>query len=744
MRHEDIGITVADLKVRALININVDGVNDYIKESRKQQDLKRFLLERGQMIRQGDYGSLTAVFSRIGIHTHLQNIEKLLPHISVLSRYAFDLAGFTVPAIAKKTLSWWGKYTALAVPAYENVDIVGLWLITLKGSNYLPLTERECSSAGFGLVPLTSDEAVFVLNDIEAAVRLSIWSIIDKGTTTGFVVPYGLKDRAEYYKSKRVIFWTPEETSQWYFRALDTPAALTLSHDKVSFSTTEELPFDGSFSTFLRYATQSSVAAHEAAAQYLITKPIHEAKAVLNGIVLETSHRAKILAYAQGQDADHISQLFEETIHAQVATWNGSTITECEGGWVCNGKIISSAIIHLDRIQPQGPHGEARLFGSVIHARRSYPFQCSLSDLRRNPGDWITRLLVAKAGIIPYIEKSWSYKLLEVAQQFHVPSPMLKDLFYGWLDNKLRMPMFVIDKKGVYAAQSTITGPAITLPAPLTDAELDSFKNTSFCRLYLALLGNFIRTYKERNAIGIMLVNSQHVIVRLAAAFGDAVKASPTVEEIDDNAKQPLPIFTEWTQTLLRNAFKGSPVKNILLSVDSTTDILCRVCSDWLHIRIDQPLDYGAFRHLFLVLPALLSKPLTDCDDKAFYRQLASGVKLEIESVEKTRLDAAATDLDFYYIQQAQHRATKIIEMLLYLTQKDLLHPTINDEYVTVKYHDLAQSVADFPVILPQTKDMTDALLAARFLVGKSAIQWQISRSVWDLTTSLFTTATST
>ena len=754
-RGEPVSATLEDLAARGLISSDSGSqlsFSNYLKDYNRQALLKAVLRDNSYKMRMGTGGALSAILGILGIRYPEQVLLRLIPHICVLRKSDFVDNKIPLPKSAKETLGWWGRYTALAIPSWCGADIAGFWLVTIKGSAYLPLSDEHQYSNAFGCLPSVTDDVVFVVDDIIAALRCTIWSVLESSKPVGFIVPYGASDNAETYQCGRVVFWSPTNNGRWYLRAMKTPAALTLdSKEIVMPSDSFAFPCNGNFNQF-RLRAINSTPAHQAAVYYLLSLKNDEAGGMITGSGVDPVDKAKMMSYVHGDDASHIAELFEKTIENQAITWNGAIITDSPTGWLSKSKLISSVKMVIEQIRPMTDCNDAVIVGHLVYDRKSFRFSEKFSDIQRNTADWMQQHIVKHAGVIPYVDRSWSGKLIEIAQQFHVPTPVLSDKRYGWNESGsvLLLPYFAVDQNGVHPTSSSVDGPRIVLPAQLSKAEWQAFNNRGFCRIVLAMMGNMVRTNRGNPAVGLMFTNEPHVVSRLASAFGSEVIVNPTLDIVESSALLPLPLFTEWKEFKLKSLFIDRGYKNVVFSTDSHSAKLSLINPDWLQVKTGGATDYSALRVIFHLLPRVLRSQTLDINSDTFYRDLAQIISLDVaEQTFTSILSSIAIELDHHSSYRASTAASRILELIYYSANRGDLIPRIEDEWVAVSKQQFLTSMANPLIPIPTLNELTDRLSESRFLVrnpkGKSdervATHWFIDRGVWDMSISLINTA---
>lgn len=734
---EELEQTVDELEIRGILGFTDSERSSYI-QNQKRQDWLRELVDNGvQPLKKVVPAFLSALLDQHNVRHPHRVIKSLTPHICVL--YRRDLDG-QVPRTARETMKWWGKYGALAITCYDGSRIVGFWLITRKGAQYLPMTDARTTVSGFAQLPSVTHDAVYVVDNPIQALRYIIWSVLEKGEPQGFVVPFGVQDSADSYRARRVVFWSPDGNSAWYLRALNTPRALTLDNDSLgTFDPDTQMPCRGSWGVFTRHAT-SALDAYKAAARHLLSLKEADARSLMASTPIDSGDKAKLKACVSGVDQKLFEGLLATITTEETVTLDGDVITATEQGWMSKGKLISSVTFQIDQIRTTGRYGEGTAYGTITYDGHTFPFEEDLQFMIKSPLDWLSETLIDRGLRPPYFQASWRKKLLEVSQRFHEPDIISNKSQYGWLDGALQMPHFVVDSSGVFPFQLITNGPQLGLPTELNSVEWDEFKKPSFCKLFLALLGNMFRTAKGFPGIGILLSNEQHVIERVAGAFGAAPVISPSLSQIDEALDKPLPLFTQWQPSKLRDMFNIPGLKHLMVSVDSQTYSVASLNPDWLRLRIGSPIDYAALRQVFRVLPRLLrvTDPL-GIETDTFYREIVDYVSKDITEYvpQRDRLSQAAAELDTGNRYRKSNAATRVVELICHKVTSGEMLPAITEEEALVYIDDFLQATASPYIPTPSIDELTTMLKNARFLIRAQGDAWVFSREMWDMNRSL-------
>jgi len=741
-RNETVGHAFNDLRIRGLVDMKSGSESQVLADYDRRRKLQLLIKNKSNDLRNGVPGSFLAILDRWSCRFQVGDTHRLIPYAIPLQKRDIEEAGIPFCELARDTLRWWRRYMAVALPVYELTDVVGFHLITDKGHQYLPMTTRMAVGSSFSTVPSISDEITFVVDNPIAALRMTIWSIMDRKQPLGFVCPQGMRDNAEVYSSRRTVFWSVNNDTNWYLRALNTVAAQTLDPTTLgNYNPEVEYPCHGSLPVLLAKARQAPCA-HKAAANHLLSLRENDARSQLVGLTLDPADQASLLSYANGADGRRLKAILDDSIQIQTIHWDGSVIADTPEGWVADGKLICSAKINIEETRAQGDTGDAIMTGTVVYQGQSYPFKTKLSIMRKKTADWLIGFLVSKGASIAYVKSGWSNKLIAIAQQFHPPTPVLADQLYGWSDGKLRMPCFTVDENNVYTTPTIVSGPMVMLPSILSAGEWDAFKSPAFCRVVLAMMGNLIRTSQDLSGIGIMLTNEPHVVERLASAFSSPMQTHLEPDYIDEHRKDPLPTFASPNEHNFFQLFGELGYKHTVVSVDSHSARLSVLSSDWLQLKVGDSLDYGALRVIFRLMSDVLRSGHIDSLGEAFYRVVADIIGGPVsEQCSKHRLAEAAMDLDMYYTCRQATMGSRVVQLIAYGTNRGDIHPEVTEADVIIKHSDYTRLVGKTTMQLPDVERVTKALRDSNFLSAEPAGAWHISRLSWDFLGSLSNSA---
>ena len=732
VKKESVAATVAELTSRGLLDL-VGSEQTYLSNASVQEVLQKLIRRKAAVLQDGVPSSFNGMLCTLNCRLFNQVPAQLRSHMIPLSKDdVYDLE-VPLPKDADAVFKWWGRLGAIGVPAYDGVDVAGFWVLTQRGSMYLPVIDRK-TSAAFGCVPSMSDPAVFVVDTIEEAVRLTVWSSVHREKPIGFVVPVGVRDTPEHYAAKQVIYWSVTDDSAWILRSRHSPQNMVLLNSSVV--RTGVYPFDGDFPRFMHEADASALSTYAGIAKHLLSLPHREAVKVASTEPMEPAERSKIAANASGEDARRLQALFSAQAPVTI-DWYGVVVSETPDGWVCKNRVISSAMFYLNEVRPFGTAGEATVIGSVVYGNRAVAFTEKLSVIRRNTASWLENFAVQKFGVIVYIEKQWRSRLLEVSQRFRTPTAIMPEQRYGWNGNSLRMPFFIVDYKDISPSYEIVEGPRIPIPATFTEAEKDAFNSESFCRLFLIILKNILQT-SDGVGTGWAMVNQPHVVERTAHALSLSMQRAPSDVVIQSQRNDPI-IRPTVLDTALGHILEQGPSVNMLVSVDRLTASLANIFYGWPLLPIKDVIEYRCLRGVFLVLQTMLSQSKT----AAHYRGLADVVSDRFGV--KGALGSAGVSLDReIHVTGTHSTAAKLCAFLVDMSRNKTLRVDQTVEGVRVRHADFNTLVAGSALHIPEIRDITHSLASAHFLVGSTDTDWLFHSESWDFYRCMQTTLQTT
>lgn len=731
VKQESVSSTVAELVSKGLLDLE-GSEQTYLANASVQKTLRALIDKKAAILKDCTPSSFQGMLCTLKCRLLNQVPDQLRMHMIPLLKEDLDDLDVPISQDATPVLRWWGKLGAIGVPAYDGSDVTGFWVLTQRGSMYLPILDRK-TTAAFACVPSLADPAVFIVDTIEEAVRLTMWSAVHREKPLGFVVPVGVRDTPENYAAKQVIYWSSTDDSAWILRARHCPQNMVLLNSSVTRGGV--FPCDGDFPQFMNEVELTALPAYAGIAKHLLSLPRREALKVAANEPMEPAERAKIAANASGEDARLLQQMLSAQAPVSVS-WYGVTISETPNGWVCKNKVISSVVFYLDEVRPAGTGGDATVVGSVIYSGRSVSFTEKLSVLRKNTAVWLENFAVQKFGIIAYIEKQWRPRLLELSQQFRTPTAIMPEQRYGWHDRVLRLPFFIVDCKDISPSYEVVDGPRIPIPSTFTEAEKDAFNSPSFCRLFLVILQNLLRT-SEGVGSGWVMVNQPHVVERTAYALSVLAQRDPSDAVIQSQRNDPLIRPTVLDREVGHIVSQG-PSTNLLVSLDRLAASLANVFYGWPVLSIKEEIEYRCLRGVFFALQMVLSRPRVT----THYRGLAEIVSECFGT--RGALYSAGLDLDRETSVTSNSLASKLIVFLVSMHRAQLLPVSVTDEGVRVLHDKFYALVSSASIQVPEMKDLSHSLAAAKFIVGCSDTEWLFSTEAWGFHQSMLPTLQTT
>jgi hypothetical protein len=742
VRGEELFLTVQHLKAAGHADFGIQDAEDrYIAECESRNTTRNFFLKQSDALRQGISPSFRSLLSSLNASFSLETIIALGPSICWLSRDTLLDNVIINKKVCKELLKEWGLYTAIGLPVWEGVDVVGVYIISPRARGYIPIEEQEFpGSAAFGILSSSSSTTV-VMDSPLAALRMNLWNANEYGGTA-FVSPMTPSVCTDRYQGKRTVFWSVDDTLGWAIKAMGTPSATVFHSKSLGSVNLEEAYFNDMSVTHIRERLATAVSPHQEAARRLTLITNGEtAKAALEGLRLSPADKSKILSYTAPHDFERVRDYLDEGVQAQIITWNGKEVRETPGGWTADGKIISAAILRVDEIRAQGENGEAEVAGFIIYKGKNYSFRTNLEKLRKAPGEWITRFIINTVGSVPYIESGWKMKLLELAQQFHEPRPVFKQSLYGWDSNELRLPQFTVTRQGIEALRSHSPGPQVPLPAPLSPVEWDAFNIPGFCSLFLALTANLLRVKESLPPYSLFFVSESHVLSRIASTFCAPVLTDVTTGEIVESGYAPFPLTVSLSPTTAAPLFQGEGRRYLMTSVDAHTANLLSLRREWMKLKVQTPIEYAALRGIFRALPELLRLDVECRDSDDLFRLLAQAVISAFRSEplpESHKLTQAAFELDLYGRSTDATAATNIMRLIFAGITAGIVKPEYRLECIRIPIEQFRKYLRSPYLEAPSVKDLTEALLEAKFLIeAPDTGNWAFGRNIWDINSSM-------
>jgi len=724
---------VRELQKRSLLDLQGEKLDTYVACCELQARLCAFLRDKSAQVRQGVGGGANAVLDLYGLRFADRIQKGVAPHAIPFSAIDLDTYLLPVPDSAKETLQWLAKYSAWAMPARYGPWIGGMWVISVRGARYLPFIQDSRSYAsGVGAID-SHTASVTVLDDPIEAFRLMMLSVAYDNKVHPYIVPVGITDAVETYRTQQVVFWSPRGQTHWLARAMCTPdvSAVDCLPKQALYTPGENFPFKGNHAQLQLNLHKLKETPHRALGQHLLRLAPDDARTALGGLKIDQSDRAKILNSESGPRKTLLSDLLRGAVSERSAVYNDQVITETARGWVCKGKLISDTMFYMDEIHPQPGTGDATLNGTVVSGGSAYQFEDQLSSIHKRTSAWLLEFMLHKTGCIPTVCKGWESKLFDISQAFKQPTPIKKQLGSRWEDGVLHLPNFSVDKNGIYKAANTVSGPR--LPMPDSGLDMSWATNDTTCRIWLALAANIVRAYHLKACHGILLVDQTPLIARIAQSLGVDVIRNPTQAQLSAFRLNAIPAFIECDLDTLPSLFKCTDGHNVVVSVPQAVAELAQLQGSWQRIETGlRPVDVSAMPSIFAMIPELVRLPYVD--DATFYRKLAEPLTAILRRPgvggSRTGFIQAAAELDV--LATGHSFASKF---MLYLTAQAMagnlpIAPT--GEGIDVTVQAIGHLVAQGTVPMPPLRDIVQALVQAGFVLRVAGGILCISSPAWS------------
>ena len=717
----DIQRTVDDAAQTGLLSFQSNGEYDtLVKDARLQYLLSSFVAARQSSLEIGVGGGLNAILSSLNMRNTPQAIQALSRHLfPVRASDILDNELFT-PLLGphhKELFKWWGKYTALAIPAWAGAKLTGLWLITTRGWRYFPFIALD-GGVGFGCLQSADSAYVVVVDTPITALRYTLWSSMAISSARPFVVLNG-KPSLESLAGKRIVYFGGSVAH--YLAGLESPSALGFTGGKETFSRVEsEIPFGGNYRVF-EQALIAAPANDRLCCELLLSMPEASAAAALSQVSVSPAAKARLIARSRPDESSRLSSLLDTRAGAQSVVWGEHTITDTEAGWLVNKVTISAAKLYVQAISVNGDIAYATgtvVFRAHTGVTHSLPFREKVETISDNPGKWLQRFVTRKTATVPYVDARWSKKLLEVAQLFTPPVAAEDHEATGWSEDTLRLPMATITPESVVPAHNGASGPACPVLEDSTP-HWRAFESENFSTLALILIANAFRRKNGLETESMIVVNDPQAIMRYADAMAQPLK-SATAENLRESADYvfPMPLSSRVGAVRLSD-YNSYVIASFEASV--ATGTLATTYSR--RVRFDNAFPYLSLPVVLLALRAALSFKSVFSS----YLDVAQAIIANTESrFIPHSLLSAARKLDAAPISG---NAAKLLQLLV--SHESALSILETPAVIRISRKALTSFFSSLSLSV-HWKDLIQVFQDARFLIDSSSESLSFSRISWD------------
>jgi hypothetical protein len=643
-------------------------VSDYLFVAEEQARLRR-LLKAGRSyysdfpgnIRQicEDYGCwFSEPAGQAGSNYHVAMIAQMLEDHDI-----------EIPKSAKSAMQTWGKYAAIAIPAYSEWRIVGFWLVLPKRANLADKTLATWTylslypGKAMGYANLVGDDhdTSFVVRDPSVAFRFNMRQWADGGIKAPFVVatetpslfhltgtqpvfvPSLLAERAEVFHGALGVLGAG---CLWY--SPDARDAHILFDFYEGFGR-PGLTSSGIVNSMIR----ASLPPHEAMGRLLLAQDIKMAQKMVAAYSIPLAHRNQILTYFEGADLRDLKALFVTDDAPRSVDIDGKIITERSDGWYHGNSLISSVILVIKEITTDPVKKTHVASGTLTFKGKTWNLDADYDALRKNPAKWIEDFILLRSGNdIPFMKPAWARELLRIAAAFNAPTRSTLAATYGWQRDSgvLCMPHFSVLPSGVVMTESRLSGPQIQAPVNLGSRQWAAWDYVEFATMAVVLTGNLMRTREGLGGTGIVVHSAQHVVEKVAGVLGIHVVTDPDAGALARHAENPLVMPVTWSsQEVMEAALKPHGPKNILVSADRLQHKLLRLHPGWACLDIYDVPCVENLNTIFLLLPDLLTKSKSgfDTNPVGFYSRVAGDLAnaLRARKVDPAAVLQAGSDL---------------------------------------------------------------------------------------------------
>ncbi len=740
-------VAYSDLVLAGAINLEREAAEQYLGKLVKNAAF-RAIFDAGQALLAGDTPSpIRELLSSLNCEFNPIVTRKLGRYASALFASDFRDVMSTLGERWEKVLKRLKGWSCIGIPCWDGAWLVGLWLIRPQvfagGYEYLQIQESS-SAIGFSQGVHPGDDTCFVTNDPIVALRHTSRQLVDQMHVVPFLCPYGRFTRSAVDCSD--VYFLPAASAidraytDLIAAAIRVPGAQTVQSWQLKYVLQSTWPvgrFSGySLCSLLR---ESAVPSYQALGTYLLSQKPVEAAKLARQFNLSLPEQNQVLAYFGGKDLEFLLNVMETDRKTASVRLDRYLVVETKNGWMVDEELISEATIRLAEMRTDAETGKSWLCGTVMLNNTVFPFKEDYDLVRKNPAAWLDQFL-RRQGVWARINARWSSKLLDIAKLFSADKLQViaSNQSFGWdKDKTLRFPKFTVDVAGVRRSANKVHGPDIPFPAPLAPSDWEAFLQLDFCSLFLAVIGNLVRTAHKMEPFNLAVSAAPNVVNHVAATLGTIVHRNPDMRVVEREAAFPFPMFVNCGDEELARLLLLEK-KQVMCSVDSRTFTLLAVDPKWVRLNVAGVTGYDALRAVFHLLPKILDGKYVPSDDKGqFYRTLASHLAAHIGCHKPMhQIRNAGSDLDRNWMVSESGRGTCALRLLQKMVEDGhLAAEKVADGYrIAIKDVRLAFTS---PIVPPlDVKRFLHYLVDGGMLAGSTVDHFTISPTGWDLVKS--------
>lgn len=745
---KSVQLAVAELLMEGLVSIDEEGQEDlYIAARALNRTAIEFYRRTSQLLRGNIPSSVNVLLSEFKCQFNPPSIAKMADHMGCFR--AEDVPESLRSNANRHTLALIGRYSVLALPVWAGSILSGFYLLhsTELPNGYVYLSLLADQGYAYGKTIETHHDHCIIANDPIVALRLMSRQCFEKGRyVTPVVVPAGAHDNRQCIPTRHTIFLpcptAGPDFAEWYIRACHFPGSETIQDWKLGFTIRSSWPKPITGPTIgideiLRWMRDQTLDSHHALGAMLLSKSAGDAARLVMSFDLTGPERAKILSFFDGHEVTRLADLLATEKTVASIRLDGDLIEETSDGWVKGKVLISDATVHFTHMRTDATTAQSVLSGIVTVRGKAIPFKEDYAVLRKGMAAWLDKL-VRLHGEWARINAKWNSKLLDIARAFSIDMAMnASDRPAGWVSKgSLVFPAFTVDTNGVHRCINNVEGPEIPYPRPLSTADTDNFTNQAFCQVFMALLGNLVRTAADSSGVGIVVKNAPHLPERIAAALGVPFHRDASPEAVAANARGPLPLFGTWEPGALAAMMKAKGAKHVFMSVDEKTFDLFGTEPGWLRLNVVSLDHYEALRGVFEMLVHLLGSD-NHVGSRAFHRDLAQKLTAATRStIERSFLNSAGGALDAASVDE-HNTGTNMLVLLRQLNAGGRLMVTAVEEGYRMEKTAVDRALASRSLPGSNFKKVSYFLGEAKMLTVNAPDYIVVNREAWNLVGSL-------
>ena len=333
------------------------------------------------------------------------------------------------------------------------------------------LENGSTSEAGLAFLEFlrTSEEVVFALGHTMTALHLQHRHLYATNTVLPLVAWRHDTCRAwTYVRGREVVFWEPQLSWTIFRHAMQVPNARVARREGIPDSRLLTYPM-----VFLHALREVSRPWPEMLKTELLRLDHAETVEWVANLQLSAADWSRVLDTCSHREREKLRQFVGEAGFERYVSLGGTRVVERAGKWYAQTaagaeQLLTDAPFHISSVIYREPTERTYVVGTISYEEHAISFQVDEQLLRRNPTEFIRRLVVRSgAGYPVFNRKGQSFDWVDLAIQFSNNPPVIVDSGrVGWdaKNNHWVFPNLTLTADGIRAGSTTMSSPE-TIPA---------------------------------------------------------------------------------------------------------------------------------------------------------------------------------------------------------------------------------------------------------------------------------------